>query len=211
MAKRSYTLVGEGEIRAKTEMLDLVWDDDEPVRLGDFGHRLRISGVYFQGEGVHVLVLTPTAQDYVDAGAPATVPVRHPDLETWSSIILQTDDPVLFERDETGLIKAVQRKVQYQISGGTQWAIWERDGFQCLYCGMHGGTGCPLTIDHFVPLARGGENKLSNYVSCCRRCAKDKGDQPPQGWMDAQGLDYYGLKLFIEGKAPISFIAHLQE
>lgn len=45
----------------------------------------------------------------------------------------------------------------------------------CYYC------GCPLTeynrtIDHLIPLARGGRNTRNNRVWCCSRCNKEKMD-----------------------------------
>ncbi|MFX1264595.1 MAG: HNH endonuclease [Promethearchaeota archaeon] len=201
--KRSYTLNSAAAADAKAQVDDMKWPGGPPVLLGDFGNRLRISGILFQGENHNLLLAAPTAQK------PWSVIILQPTLETWCRIIRQTDDPVIFEEDDTGTIKAVHRKVQHQISGGTQWAIWERDDFRCLYCGRHGGKGCPLTIDHFVPLSRGGANDPSNYVSCCKRCAKSKGSREPQEWCDAQSLDYFGLTEYLAGRAPRSFIAHL--
>jgi 5-methylcytosine-specific restriction protein A len=41
-----------------------------------------------------------------------------------------------------------------------------RDGFACRQC----GATEHLTVDHFVPLARGGDNSLSNLWTLCTRC-----------------------------------------
>ena len=48
----------------------------------------------------------------------------------------------------------------------------------CYYC------NCPLTkstatIDHLIPLARGGSNTESNRVWCCKHCNIQKGDLTP--------------------------------
>lgn len=45
----------------------------------------------------------------------------------------------------------------------------------CYFC------GCPLTpsnrtIDHLIPLARGGRNIRTNRVWCCSKCNKEKMD-----------------------------------
>lgn len=209
--RRSYTLVGEDAVKAQEQVAELIWFDKNPVRLGDFGHRLKMSGILFQGECHQIMVLGPNAEEGELGYCPECgVNTVHPDLETWCKIIMQTDDPVFFEQNEEGLIKAVHRKMYRQISSGVQWEIFERDGFRCMYCGRHGGSGCPLTIDHFVPLELGRQDCRENYVCSCRRCQKDKGAREPQAWMEAKGLDYEGLKLYLSGKAPVSFIAHLQ-
>lgn len=227
MTKRTYTLTPEEAADASRQIATLTWPDGSPIRLGDFGSRLKISGLLFQGEGVSILIETPTthlpgsgmlclvAVDPGTSEAQAQLHKHqhnygmHPDLLTWCDIVKRTDDPVIFEQDETGMLKAVHRKVRFQISGGVQWAIWDRDGFQCLYCGKHGGKGVPLTVDHVIPLEMGGEDNSHNYATACRRCNKLKGSREPQTFCEEQGYDYEGLMLFIAGKAPKSFIAHL--
>lgn len=53
--------------------------------------------------------------------------------------------------------------------------IYARDGFCCRYCLT--GAGGVLTLDHVVPLCKGGTNDDSNLVTCCRRCNRIKGDK----------------------------------
>jgi len=46
------------------------------------------------------------------------------------------------------------------------------------YAKVKRGVTFPLnqgTIDHRVPVCRGGQNQLKNYVSACRRCNEEKG------------------------------------
>lgn len=40
----------------------------------------------------------------------------------------------------------------------------------CAYCGGDGGT-----IDHIVPISRGGDNSPENLAASCRRCNSRKG------------------------------------
>lgn len=54
-----------------------------------------------------------------------------------------------------------------------------RDGFCCVYC----GTTENLTIDHQLPLSRGGTNNLENLVACCQSCNSSKGDRTPEEWL----------------------------
>ena len=51
-----------------------------------------------------------------------------------------------------------------------------RDNFECQYCGKS-GTVKDLTIDHVVPLSRGGKNKWENVVTACSPCNSKKGNK----------------------------------
>ena len=43
----------------------------------------------------------------------------------------------------------------------------------CHYCGRHVGAG-NLTLDHVIPLARGGRTTRGNCVPCCKDCNNAK-------------------------------------
>lgn len=43
----------------------------------------------------------------------------------------------------------------------------------CHYCGQKVGAE-NLTMDHVVPLARGGKSVRSNCVPCCKKCNNEK-------------------------------------
>lgn len=49
--------------------------------------------------------------------------------------------------------------------------IFERDGYRCVRCGSPEN----ITIDHIIPLARGGANKRDNYQTLCGPCNQEKG------------------------------------
>ncbi|WP_431189989.1 HNH endonuclease [Desulfurivibrio dismutans] len=51
----------------------------------------------------------------------------------------------------------------------------------CHYCG---GRFAPeeLTMDHVVPLARGGLSRKNNLVPCCKTCNTDKKSRLLQEW-----------------------------
>jgi hypothetical protein len=176
-------------------------DTDEPVWFEHAGSLLKLSGILVQGMGSSILLLSPNRDikgniDIVRMGA-----------EEWSEFLRRTDDPLLFLASGHGS-KVVVRKQQYAISGKIQQMIWARDGFRCMYCGRKMGE-VQLTVDHFVPLQRGGMNNEKNYVSACRRCNTRKGSQLPKDFCESMGYDYKGLQLYIKRKAPRSFIAHL--
>jgi 5-methylcytosine-specific restriction endonuclease McrA len=54
--------------------------------------------------------------------------------------------------------------------------ILRRDGHRCQYCGR---VDVPLTVDHVIPRARGGEDSWENLVAACVRCNNKKGDRLP--------------------------------
>lgn len=49
--------------------------------------------------------------------------------------------------------------------------IFNRDGFACLCCGSVNN----LSLDHIVPIHRGGKNQISNLQTLCRSCNSSKG------------------------------------
>ncbi|MBA0751935.1 hypothetical protein Gogos_000822, partial [Gossypium gossypioides] len=48
-----------------------------------------------------------------------------------------------------------------------------RDNFTCQYCSARDN----LTIDHVLPVARGGEWKWENLVTACAKCNSKKGQK----------------------------------
>lgn len=61
-------------------------------------------------------------------------------------------------------------------------AIYERDGYMCLYC----GATEDLTLDHIVALNNGGPHCEDNLVVACRRCNASKGTRPLEEWLQTQ-------------------------
>lgn len=58
-----------------------------------------------------------------------------------------------------------------------KYAILKRDGFRCKICGRSAkDEAVVLTIDHLVPLSRGGDWEINNLYTCCRQCNEGKDD-----------------------------------
>ena len=53
-----------------------------------------------------------------------------------------------------------------------------RDGGVCQYCGVEFRFE-ELTIDHVIPLSRGGRDQWSNVVAACKDCNRRKGNHLP--------------------------------
>ncbi len=63
----------------------------------------------------------------------------------------------------------------------TQWWKRKRSVGRCHYC----GTAVPpaeLTMDHVIPIARGGHSEKSNVVPCCKTCNTNKKMLLPAEW-----------------------------
>lgn len=156
---------------------------DRPVKYGDIGSNIKISGLIVTGGGACAGLLLPSTPDKLTG-------IQFYDLseEEWSDFIRRSDDPEILIGPE----KIFHRKVRWEISGAIQQKVWSADGCQCYYCGAKMGRAL-LTIDHFVPLELGGKNDESNYLTACRKCNKDKGNTDPISWCERKGLSYMAV------------------
>jgi 5-methylcytosine-specific restriction endonuclease McrA len=79
-------------------------------------------------------------------------------------------------REQFRRIEQVRNQPEYNSSNksykrrevpfGRRKEIYTRDGYQCLRC----GSKEQLTIDHIVPVAKGGTNDFDNLQTLCRSC-----------------------------------------
>jgi len=53
--------------------------------------------------------------------------------------------------------------------------IMVRDEYKCMYC----GTSTRLTIDHVIPISKGGKNNFDNCTTACQPCNNKKGNRLP--------------------------------
>lgn len=68
-----------------------------------------------------------------------------------------------------------------------------RDRYTCAYCRKRSRRGRGLTVDHVVPICRGGQSRFSNCVTACTTCNTRKGNKTPEE---------AGMKLSIKPKRP---------
>ena len=85
------------------------------------------------------------------------------------------------------LVKFDTQKLQNPEISGTEYQqgtlfeyevreyLLEKFGRKCVYCGAE---NVPLNIDHVVPKARGGSNRISNLVLSCVDCNQKKDSKP---------------------------------
>lgn len=60
----------------------------------------------------------------------------------------------------------------------TRLAIYLRDGMGCLWCGKGVEDGIALSLDHKVPVKKGGTNDPSNMFTSCCSCNYKRQDKP---------------------------------
>lgn len=57
------------------------------------------------------------------------------------------------------------------LGAGVTRAVWDRDGWECRECSSH----CDLTVDHIMPVVRGGTDEMDNLQTLCKSCNSRKG------------------------------------
>ena len=64
---------------------------------------------------------------------------------------------------------------------------------KCCHCGKECYTGYGATIDHFVPLNKGGTNQMINLIMLCEDCNHAKSDliYDPKGYLKHLNEDEY--------------------
>lgn len=79
------------------------------------------------------------------------------------------------------------------FTDATRQEIYERDNYTCQYCGADLSSN-PRTqsIDHVIPLTKGGTHQKSNLVTACKSCNLKKKNKTPEE---------AGMKLIPECKA----------
>lgn len=74
----------------------------------------------------------------------------------------------------------------------TRRGLLARDGRTCAYCGKLCAPR-EATVDHVLPVSRGGRSSWGNTVTACCHCNQRKADRTPHE---------AGMKLLIEPKLP---------
>ncbi|HUN91268.1 MAG TPA: HNH endonuclease [Burkholderiaceae bacterium] len=63
--------------------------------------------------------------------------------------------------------------------GLTKHRLFARDRNVCGYCGVNFAES-ELTVEHIVPVSRGGRHEWTNVVTACRSCNTRKGNRRPE-------------------------------
>lgn len=75
------------------------------------------------------------------------------------------------ERQESGKRKCIPAAVTRQVLASER----------CAYCGEE---NFPLTVDHVIPVSRGGSDELENLAPACMPCNREKLNFTPDEWRE---------------------------
>jgi hypothetical protein len=106
--------------------------------------------------------MTMYAQPFVEAGILRAESGQGKDLDAFYL------DPRIVRRSSgtTSTRKPVPPSLRF--------AVLERDGFKCKYCGRDASDGIKLTVDHINPAVLGGDDSMDNLIAACNECNAGK-------------------------------------
>ncbi len=89
-----------------------------------------------------------------------------------------SDNPQVKRRHREGAAPGLSAKRRAKLLGR-----WKRQQKPCAYCGDHADT-----VDHVMPLVRGGTNYEGNLIPACRRCNSSKSGKTVIEWRHGVSL-----------------------
>jgi 5-methylcytosine-specific restriction endonuclease McrA len=89
------------------------------------------------------------------------------------------------EHPELRLVSYHKRRALIKGNGGTYTVaekrmLYENQRGLCAYC----ERSEKLTIDHIIPISKGGSNDISNICLACLRCNLSKREKTPEQWVN---------------------------
>lgn len=104
--------------------------------------------------------------------------IRCKACDNLSRIVRSADDPrrerAVREASAPGLSRPQRDRLRDR---------WMRQGMKCVYC-----DSPATTVDHVLPLVRGGTNSEGNLAPCCRRCNGSKAGLTVIEWRSRKRL-----------------------
>lgn len=103
--------------------------------------------------------------------------------ENWCDVPLQPHDEVVLTPSmairvpRVIALKDFDRLPRQEVKF-SRHNVYVRDGSRCQYCG-HKFSSAELSLDHVIPLSRGGSSNWENVVCCCLACNVRKGNRMP--------------------------------
>jgi len=76
-----------------------------------------------------------------------------------------------------GILQSGKRQA---ISSDLRADVWDKSRGTCWYCGVELHPFRNYHVDHFIPVADGGGNEITNLVPCCQPCNSRKQARPAE-------------------------------
>lgn len=89
-----------------------------------------------------------------------------------------------------------ERSVYGNLRKKTVTALIKRDGTVCYLCDEH-ILRREMTIDHVIPLCKGGSNEMDNFRLTHSKCNSDKGNMTLEEYVKSIGKDYELYKKYL--------------
>ena len=77
---------------------------------------------------------------------------------------------------------------RYEFTEDERWDILRKTGQRCAHCGRPIfailGNENIMTVDHYIPLQKGGTNRMINLIPLCKKCNQEKDNKivEPKGY-----------------------------
>lgn len=99
----------------------------------------------------------------------------------WASKKLKGFTPVeIGEKEVSGGVQIVKRK---SFTSSERVAIYDRNHGRCAICGRY-VPFADFTVDHIIPISKGGTNNMDNLQCACKTCNMIKQDILPEDLME---------------------------
>jgi 5-methylcytosine-specific restriction endonuclease McrA len=80
--------------------------------------------------------------------------------------------------------------------------VLNRDYFTCHYCGQEANT-----VDHVIPISKGGTDEASNMVAACIKCNSGKRDRMTPTFFESAGKPTTPIgKIFPENGSAVHYL-----
>jgi len=71
------------------------------------------------------------------------------------------------------------------MHGYSKWQVFYKNRGKCIYCEQEFSDihDPRFTIEHLIPVSKGGPDKLSNVFPCCKKCNMSRGNMSLGQWL----------------------------
>lgn len=155
-------------------------------------------------EGVTVLVLSSGYEPLTQVSWKKAVSMwtsgRVEVVEQYDDIFIRTVDKAFRAPSVVRFLGKVYRRFKHGAKlRFSRNNIYLRDGGRCQYC-LNNLSKDKITLDHVIPVSKGGKKTWENIVLCCVTCNQQKGNRT---------LEQANMKLARTPQAPSSLPAIL--